>query len=276
MIKSYKLELKANKEKLEKVKEVLKEYRKTAKVVLNTQLSLLYKNSKLNKNHKLKIDTKLSARYLQTLQYQIVGMLDSYLSNRQNDFKEIVLNSSLDTQTKKELLYINKYKKWFINEITIKDKAIEQEIIKLSRAIIKHTFKKNRFPNIKRINLQLDSKVAKIETKKESEVVKYDYWIKLSTLEKGNPIYLPIKSNNYFENIEGKIKNFVQIIVDKEEVVFMKEVKKRDYIPKTKKIAIDLGLRNLFATDSGDLIKRNFIEYLSKIDKKIIHIQAKL
>ena len=161
MIKSYKLELKANKNKLEKVKEVLREYRKTAKVVLNTQLSLLYKNSKLNKNHKLQIDTKLSARYLQTLQYQIVGMLDSYLSNRQNDFKEIVLNSSLDTQTKKELLYINKYKKWFINEIIIKDKAIKQETIKLSRAIIKHTFKKNRFPNIKRINLQLDSKVAK-------------------------------------------------------------------------------------------------------------------
>ena len=53
MIKSYKLELKANKNKLEKVKEVLREYRKTAKVVLNTQLSLLYKNSKLNKNHKL-------------------------------------------------------------------------------------------------------------------------------------------------------------------------------------------------------------------------------
>ena len=135
-----------------------------------------------------------------------VGMLDSYLSNRQNDFKEIVLNSSLDTQTKKELLYINKYKKWFINEITIKDKAIEQKIIKLSRAIIKHTFKKNRFPNIKRINLQLDSKVAKIETKKENKAVEYDYWIKLSTLEKGNPIYLPIKSNNYFENIVRKNK----------------------------------------------------------------------
>ena len=111
MIKSYKLELKANKEKLEKVKEVLKEYRKTAKVVLNTQLSLLYKNSKLNKNHKLNINTKLSAKYLQTLQYQIVGILDSYLSNRQNDFKEIVLNSSLDIQTKKELLYINNYKR---------------------------------------------------------------------------------------------------------------------------------------------------------------------
>ena len=86
-----------------------------------------------------------------------------------------------------------------INEITLKNKVIKQETIKLSRAIIKHTFKKNRFPNIKRINLQLDSKVAKIETKKESEAVKYDYWIKLSTLQKGNPIYLPIKSNNYYD-----------------------------------------------------------------------------
>jgi putative transposase len=55
----------------------------------------------------------------------------------------------------------------------------------------------------------------------------------------------------------------------------MKEVKKRDYTPKTKKIAIDLGLRNLFATDKGDLIGRNFIEYLSKIDKKINYRKTK-
>ena len=52
----------------------------------------------------------------------------------------------------------------------------------------------------------------------------------------------------------------------------MKEVEKRDYIPKTKKIAIDLGLRNLFATDRGDLIGRNFIDYLTKADEKIVKL----
>ena len=73
MIKTYKLSLEANKTKLQKIKEIAKEYKKIAKRVLNIQLSLLFKESKFNKNHKLpQIETKLSARYLQTLQYQIV------------------------------------------------------------------------------------------------------------------------------------------------------------------------------------------------------------
>ena len=68
-------------------------------------------------------------------------MLDSYLSNRQNDFIEIVKNSNIDEDTKIKLLYINKYKKWFFNEVKMKDESIDKEILKLSRKIIKKTFK---------------------------------------------------------------------------------------------------------------------------------------
>ena len=126
MIKAYKLNLKANQTKIDTILEVAKEYRKTADIVLDIQLNQLYKTGKLNKNFKLNIkDTKLSARYLQTLQYQIVSMLDSYLSNRQNDFIEIVKNSNIDEDTKIKLLYINKYKKWFFNEVKMKDKLID-------------------------------------------------------------------------------------------------------------------------------------------------------
>ena len=63
MIKTYKLSLEANKTKLQKIKEIAKEYRKIAKRILNIQLSLLFKESKFNKNFKLNIQTKLSARY---------------------------------------------------------------------------------------------------------------------------------------------------------------------------------------------------------------------
>jgi hypothetical protein len=34
---------------------------------------------------------------------------------------------------------------------------------------------------------------------------------KLSTLEKGQKIYLPITTNDYFEGIKGDISNFIQI-----------------------------------------------------------------
>jgi len=278
MIKTYKLSLKANKSKLEKIREIAREYRRVAKIILNIELNLLFKEGRLNKNYKLpKIETKLSQRYLQTLKYQIVSMLNSYISNRQNDFKDIVINSNLDEDVKIKLLYINRYKKWFSNEVKLKGKLIDKEIMKLSRFIIKHTFKKNRFPNTKHIHLNLDSKVAKIEAKKEDKAKEFDYWIKLSTLEKGKPIYLPIKSNNYFESIKGKLKNFCQIIVkDKIEVALIKDVLKKSYMPKTDKIALDLGLSNLFATNRGDLLGRRFIDKLIEYDKKITTLRANI
>ena len=204
-------------------------------------------------------------------------MLNSYISNRQNDFKDIVLHSNLDENVRKKLFYINKYKKWFSNEIELKGKLIEKETIKLSRAIIKQTFKKNRFPNPKHIHLNLDSKAAKIEARKENKAKKFDYWIKLSTLEKGKPVYLPIKSNNYFENIKGELKNFCQIIVkDNIEIALMKDISKKEYIPKTDKIGLDLGLSNLFATDRGDLLGRRFIDKLVEYDKKVTTLRANI
>jgi putative transposase len=231
MIKAYKLNLKANQSKIDTILKLAKEYRKTAYIVLNIQLNQLYKIGKFNKNFKLNIlNTKLSARYLQTLQYQIVAMLDSYLSNRQNDFITIIRNSNIDEDTKIKLLYINKYKKWFFTEVKMKDELIDKDILKLSRIIIKKTFKKNRLPNTKYIQLQLDNKVAVIKTKKEDGAKSFDYWIKLSTLTKGKPIYLPLQSNSYFENINGKLKNFCQINIDKfnnVSVTLLKDVQKK-------------------------------------------------
>ena len=279
MVRAYKLQLKANQKKIDTILEITKEYRKTAKVVLNIQLNQLYKTGRFNKNLKLNIKSKLSARYLQTLQYQIVSMLNSYLSNRQNDFIDIVRNSNIDENTKIKLFYINKYKKWFFNEVKIKDELIDKEILKLARSIIKRTFKLNRFPNTKNIQLQLDSKVAIVEDKKENKAILFDYWIKLSTLIKGKPIYLPLKSNDYFESIKGKLKNFCQINIDKSNniaITLLKDVEKREYKAKTDKIALDLGLSNLFATNKGDLFGRRFIDYLLRVDEKITTLQSRL
>jgi len=280
MIRAYRLNLKANQTKIDTILKVTKEYRKTAKIVLDIQLNQLYKTGKLNKNFKLNIkDTKLSARYLQTLEYQIVSMLDSYLANRQNDFIEIVRNSNIDEDIKIKLLYINKYKKWFFNEVKMKDELIDKEILKLSRKIIKRSFKLNHFPNTKYIQLQLDSKVANLRAKKEDGATSFDYWIKLSTLTKGKPIYLPLQSNPYFESIKGKLKNFCQINIDRFSnitITLLKDVQKREYAPKIEKLALDLGLSNLFATNLGDLFGRRFIDYLLKVDEKITTLQARL
>lgn len=295
MIRTYKLNHSINQNKQDKILDLLKEYRKTAIKIAKIQWKEFFKNKQFNKNLDIKfIKTKLSARYLQTNQYQVVGQLDSYLANRQNDFTDYLKNTKLDENRKIKLLFINKYKKWYCNDIKMKKEKIDIETIKIARKIIKNIFKNNKKPNLKYCNLALDEKVIKISKNGIKEIIKtkkvinldkkknkqfisktykiknniketsFDYWLKLSTLEK--PILLPIKSNNYFENIDGNIKNFIQMNYkdDKIDICLIKDIDKKTYTPKTDKIALDLGLNNLFATNNGDLFGRNFSQLLKK------------
>jgi len=291
LIRAYKHKPNINKGKIQTIKQILIEYRKTAKYIAKRQWNIFFKEGSFNKNFEVKnIPSNLSERYKQTCQYQVVSILNSYISNRQNDFVEIVYTSNLDEDTKFILFTINKSKAWFnekLKEAVLKDEKrriikklqIEKYHYKLARKIIRQIFKKNRFPTFKQISMQLDQKVAKIGKKKEDKAKEFDYWIKLSTLEKGRPIYLPVYKNSYFEEKEGRHLNFVQINEKGEniEIVFLKEIpKETNYIPQTEKISIDIGLKVLFAVDTGHLYGKQFYKFLKHYDKIITNLQANL
>jgi putative transposase len=103
-----------NKGKVEKIKQVLKEYRKTAQAIAKLQWSEFFKTGKFNRYLKLKeVKSFLSERYKQTCQWQVVGVLDGYISSIQNEFEKIVYKSNLNQKTKRILLGINSKKAWF-------------------------------------------------------------------------------------------------------------------------------------------------------------------
>lgn len=60
------------------------------------------------------------------------------------------------------------------------------------------------------------------------------------------------------------------------EIKIVKKLKRKDYVPLTDVIAIDLGLNPLFATNEGDLIGRNFLNFLKRFDEKITRRMANL
>jgi len=119
--------------------------------------------------------------------------------------------------------------------------------------------------------MHLDGKVVDISKKKENKAVEFDYWLKIATLEKGKPIYIPLKANTYAEELEGEFLNYCQVVENNGRVEFriIKQLKKKEYIPATDEIAIDLGLRPLFAINKGDLFGRNFFDVLKAFDEKI-------
>ncbi|PHJ39305.1 AsnC family transcriptional regulator [Desulforamulus profundi] len=109
-----------------------------------------------------------------------------------------------------------------------------------------------------------------LSTAKETSVLPLPFWVRLSTLDKGKPVYIPVQSNEYFEDIPGQLKNFCQFNLTKEgkmTVSFIKDkTKSKEYKPLTPKTALDLGLKSIFTTDRGDLFGRKFYETLLKYD----------
>jgi putative transposase len=142
----------------------------------------------------------------------------------------------------------------------------------LARKIFKHLLGKNKRPRFNNISMHLDGKVIDINNKKENGAKSFNYWIKIAILEKGKPIYIPLKANTYAEKLKGEFLNYCQVVEDDNgniEFKIIKQLKKKEYIPLTDEIAIDSGLNPLFATDKGDLFDRSFFDILKAFDKKI-------
>jgi putative transposase len=296
MDRTYMLKHQANKGKLLTAIETIKAYRRTAKAIAAYQWRLFFADGRFNKNADIKhLLSCLSERYKQTCQYQVVGTLESFISNRQNDFVIIVHKSSLPDELKHKLFIINKHRLWqqryplstiHINKIKGKNSysvkpgvTIDEEVLKLSRKVLGHILSKHRTPSFNRINMALDSKVAVITQKKDGKAKIFDYWVRLSTTEKGNPVYIPIKSNGYYESIHGKRKNFCQVNLNRDEeisVSFVKEVpnSKNKYLPLTDKICVDIGLATAISTDRGDLLGKNFMHRLVYYDSRIAPLAA--
>ncbi|MGC8767366.1 MAG: hypothetical protein ACP5QP_06705 [Brevinematia bacterium] len=80
IIRAYMYPCFPNKGKAEKVKQVLKEYRKTAQEIAELQWNEFFKTGKFNRYFKLKeVKSPLSERYKQTCQWQVVGVLERFL-----------------------------------------------------------------------------------------------------------------------------------------------------------------------------------------------------
>jgi len=84
IIGAYKYKHFGNKGKVDKILSVLKEYRKTAKDIAKIQWNLFFRQGNFNEYNDVKnIKSKLSERYKQTCQSQVVSILSIiYLTDK--------------------------------------------------------------------------------------------------------------------------------------------------------------------------------------------------
>lgn len=270
--KSYGLDCKANPAKVSPLWDLTEVYRKSAYLAAARQWQLFFQEGKFNKNLATKDckDWNLIARYRQTLQYQVVGQLKGWVSKIANEFQDMVRSSSLDDEVKWALLKINYKQQWFHPKIRT------SELGRLARLLWKRVCRRHQRPSYENLNPALDAKVAVIEKATKGS---FDYWIRVSTLNSGHPVHLPIKSNAYYENAPGKQNKFCHLIWKNPKTLsirFDKESESAAEKDGQKQLTLDLGLRTLFATNYGDLLGRRWIDDLVWFDNQIQRLEKEL
>ena len=129
--------------------------------------------------------------------------------------------------------------------------AFKQAALRQARAILRANKNYDRMPRLRRPSLVLDQRFIRVEKSSNS----FDYWIRISTLDKGHPVRIPIKSydhaNKYFKRWNlvsgGRLLRdddgnwFIQLVFQK---------KKRSKKAKKAK-GLDIGYRKLLTDSDG-------------------------
>ncbi|WP_027289826.1 zinc ribbon domain-containing protein [Rhodovibrio salinarum] len=269
------------------MRELLFAWRDTAETVAADQWRRFFETGRFEKNLSANQEAavapireakrRIGAARVQMVRYQVVGTLQSFMANRQNDFRRIVEASSLDDTTKHQLHTINKRQAWFRRDaVAMKDgTVVPAETQKLARRIMRHVLSQHRRPLFARCNMVMDQRQAVLG--RATQAGAFDYWFRLGTLDR-RKIDVPLRSYPYHDARQGDRCKTVQINADRDGALSVGVVtdvtesfrqSRTTYQPLRDAIAVDFGLSTLVATDEGDLMGRNFIDHLAKLDRRI-------
>ena len=246
------------------------------------------------------VQTPLSARYVQTCYKQTLEIHSSWLTKLEEVVRLFLGNSSIVDELFLTTCYrINKAHLWHHSAVDLKwhqttdgqllvpsklHKAnvtlpVSSDILFFMRKLIKRARKCIRFPQLKRIKtLKLDEKVAVLEVSKTA--THFDYFLKLATLHKGKPIYLPLKRNPYLDDClkKGERLPFVQVrITDKTcTISAIIGYDKAPLRPSTESIGLDFGMVSMFTTSDGERHGLSSFTKLKIWDKELLDLSKNL
>ena len=249
---------------------------------------------------KYAIQTPLSARYVQTCYKQTLEIHSSWLTQLEDVVRSCLGNSSIvDEQFLTTCYRINKSHLWYHSSVDLKwhqttdgqllvpSKAhkanitvpVSSDILFFMRKLIKRARKCIRFPRLNRIKtLKLDEKVAVLEVSETA--THFDYFLKLATLHKGKPIYLPLKRNPYLDEClqKGERLPFVQVrITDKTcTISAIVSYDKAPLRPTTESIGLDFGMVSMFTTSDGERHGLSSFTKLKIWDKELLDLSKNL
>ena len=263
----------------------------TPKQTLNEQLKVIETYA---------VQTPLSARYVQTCYRQTLEIHLSWLTKLEDMVRSFLVQSSIVDEFFLATCYrINKLHLWYHSSVELNwhqtkegdllvpsktHKAnvtlpISSDILFFMRKLIKRARKCIHFPQLKRIKtLKLDENVAVLEASKNA--THFDYFLKLSTLQKGKPIYLPLKRNPYLDDClkKGERLPFVQVqLTDKTcTISAIVGYDRAPLRPSTESIGLDFGMVSMFTTSDGERHGLSSFTKLKIWDEELLALSKEL
>lgn len=252
--------------------------------------------------HEYAVQTPLSARFVQTCYSQTIEIYKSWLTKLEEVVRTFLTNSSVSEKDELFLVAcyrINKNHLWYHKEPVLswhrteegellvptkqyKANAklpVSEDILFFMRRLIKQARKRIRFPRLKQLKtLKLDEKVAVLEASKAA--THFEYFLKLSTLEKGKPIYLPLNRNSYLDECltKGVRKPFVQLRLDDKKCVIsaIVEYDKAPLHSSNSSLGLDFGMVSMFTTSDGEQHGLTSFAKLKIWDEELIALTKEL
>jgi putative transposase len=110
----------------------------------------------------------------------------------------------------------------------------------------------------------------------------FPLWVKMPTMVAGETILVPLLAHDRFRAREGERRPTIQVNERDGRIFFgiitdiasACKQSREAYEPLIDEIALDFGLRTLFATDRGDLLGRGFLAKLREYDRRISALAA--
>jgi putative transposase len=236
--------------------------------------------------------TRLSERYRQCLWDQARAAWNSYTAQLEAGFKQIVRDAPGLTVYERTALYrVNKRRAWYAHDLVLnwsrgekgeycyprkgdpdqESVPVDRDLFYLARRIAGHV-RRRREPDLSRVEtLRLNVNVASVEDEVSGTMFKR--WVRLSTLERGKPVLIPLKTNTWHEANAGRgeLRRSIQLSF-KEGRLTIGLVREEPDAPLRDErdvVGVDWGICSMFATSTGRLYGRAFMDWLRDADEAV-------
>ena len=224
----------------------------------------------------------------------IQGQAKSWASNLKNRLARSLMQSeslAQAEQLRRELLWLNAMRAWLLpypEQCAMlaaapakKDKltSLSIQASRIMRKLVRRYIKRQRLPDPMQLPLQVNQLSSVMADAGNTASNWASRWLRISTLERGQKMSLPVMDNPYAHNKSGREATTFSLFKREGEwfVLSTRYIQPQLWTEhRTDVLAIDLGLKNLIATSEGDLLGVGFLDKLKHYDKQLLKLQRGL